>query len=144
MESILRNLVTISSIGLIFGSVWFALVLGVSFKVDQKSAKARNPNFVIKGIKQAKVSAIIMAFPIVYLLVTGATDTFVAITMFIGFSVVVSTLWRSANSLGSYSFASRAEWRKVRFKTCFQALCLTGFLIFLERGKTYLEQAGYI
>lgn len=143
MEYFLWNLTTISSYGLGFCLVWGILVLGASEKQRKKSAADRHLDFVIKGKTQAYTAAVIMIFPAAYMIITGAIDAFVSITITIGFSLAASALWRTANAMGFHAFTSHKEWRNVRLKTYIQALCLTAFGNILGHSKTYLEHDGY-
>ena len=129
----------VSGLCLIFYLCWLFLILGAVGDMDAKSAEVRTPNFVVRGKGLAKVSVAAMLVSGVYLVWTSSLDTVFYATASIGFLIGAFACWQAATTLGSYSCATKAKWRDVKFKAYLQAFGLTLLIVALGRGKTFFE-----
>lgn len=135
---ILLLILKISGFCFAFSFIWLFLVYGAVGKLDANSAKARTPNFAIKGKVLGKAFAAILIVPIAYMIWTGSVDTIVYATSSVGLIIGALACWRAANSLGVYAHETEEMWRKTRLMTHLQAFGLVLFIIIIEKGQSLL------
>ena len=103
--------------------------------MDADAAKARNPDFKVRGMFLRNVGVVFGALALYYLLYFSRFDAYLYALIILACLPTIGAAAQAMKSIGEYSCETIADWRRIRTKAFFQAAVLIGFVYVLHYVK---------